>query len=436
MPGCRPPSAAGRRSTPSCPPPAVEVPCSSPAGRSRAGSAPASSPPRSPCCSPATRRPARCSPTWPATRPPCSGCPSRRARGWPAGWPPGRRCRPTASPGSRSRPPRGWGCCPGATDRWRRPGPACWPPCSTARPGRRSSTAAAAATRRSTRSSGGRPCRCSSPAPATWPCAGPRRRRCGPPGSSWSTSPAASCPPATSRRPCAPGSWPGCSSTRSSPASSTPGSSPAGCPAPSTTCGRWPEVGSLDARVHERVLASADGGPLDDAALAEHVRAEAPLLGPDEVAATVARVRARIDGLGPIEPLLADPAVTDVLVNGPGPVWVERAGRLTRTDVVLDDAGIALLVERVVAPLGLRADRTAPVVDARLPDGSRVHVVLAPLAVDGPVVTIRRFGAAEVGLGAFCGPAVADLLAGAVADGLNVLVSGGTGAGKTTLLNA
>jgi len=195
-------------------------------------------------------------------------------------------------------------------------------------------------------------------------------------------------------------------------------------------------VASLEARVHRRVLASATGGPLDDDALAEHVRAEAPLLDPDQLAATVARVRARIDGLGPVEPLLADPAVTDVLVNGPGPVWVERAGRLARTDVVLDEAAIALLVERVVAPLGLRADRTAPIVDARLPDGSRVHVVLAPLAVDGPVVTIRRFGATGVGLAAFCGPAVVDLLAAAVADGLNVLVSGGTGAGKTTLLNA
>src|SRR5690606_19796590 len=274
------------------------------------------------------------------------------------------------------------------------------------------------------------------PAPATWRCVGPWRHRGGPPGWSWSTSPAASCRPPTSGRRSASRSSPGCCSTRSSPASSTPGCSAAGCPARSTPCGRWPEVASLEARVHRRVLASATGGPLDDDALAEPVRAEAPLLDPDQLAATVARVRARIDGLGPVEPLLADPAVTDVVVHGPGPVWGERAGRLARPDVVPAAAARALRAERVGAPLGLRADRTAPIGDARLPDGARVHVGRAPLAVDGPVVPIRRFGATGVGLAAFCGPAVVDLLAAAVADGLNVLVSGGTGAGKTTLLNA
>jgi pilus assembly protein CpaF len=193
---------------------------------------------------------------------------------------------------------------------------------------------------------------------------------------------------------------------------------------------------AVDARVHQRVLSGSPDAPLDDGALAGMVRAEAPLLGAAEVAAVVARVRARIGGLGPLEPLLADPAVSDVLVNGPGPVWVERSGRLERTEVHLDTAAIGLLVERVVAPLGLRADRATPVIDARLPDGSRVHVVLPPVAVDGPAVTIRRFGAATLPLRSFCGDDVARLLAGAVAVGLNMVVSGGTGAGKTTLLNA
>jgi pilus assembly protein CpaF len=188
--------------------------------------------------------------------------------------------------------------------------------------------------------------------------------------------------------------------------------------------------------VHERVLATAPHAALDDRALTDLVRSEAPLLGSREVATTVARVQARIGGLGPLEPLLADPAVSDVLINGPGPVWVERAGRVERTAVQLDRAAIGLLVERVVAPLGLRADRSAPVVDARLPDGSRVHVVLPPLAVDGPAVTIRRFGAAAVPLASFCSVEVADLLVGAVRAGHNMVVSGGTGAGKTTLLNA
>jgi pilus assembly protein CpaF len=193
---------------------------------------------------------------------------------------------------------------------------------------------------------------------------------------------------------------------------------------------------ALDLRVHRRVLAATPDDPLDDAALADLVRAEAPLLGSRDVADVVARVRARIGGLGPLEPLLADPAVSDVLINGPGPVWVERSGQLERTPVALDHAEIGLLVERVVAPLGLRADRASPVVDARLPDGSRVHVVLPPLAVDGPAVTIRRFGAAAVPLSSFCGGDLTRLLTGAIARGLNMIVAGGTGAGKTTLLNA
>jgi pilus assembly protein CpaF len=93
-------------------------------------------------------------------------------------------------------------------------------------------------------------------------------------------------------------------------------------------------------------------------------------------------------------------------------------------------------VERVVAPLGLRVDRSSPVVDARLPDGSRIHVIVPPLAIDGPVVTIRRFGARPIGLHELCPPGVAELLAWAVRSRANILVSGGTSAGKTTLLNA
>ena len=157
-------------------------------------------------------------------------------------------------------------------------------------------------------------------------------------------------------------------------------------------------------------------------------------MGPDDVAGVVGRVRARIGGVGPLEPLLADPDVSDLLVNAP-PVWVERRGRLQRTGISLDRPAIELMVERVVA-VGLRADRASPIVDARLPDGSRVHVVLPPIAVDGPLVTIRRFAAVTLPIAAFAPPPVTELLQWAVEARLNVVVSGATGAGKTTLLNA
>jgi pilus assembly protein CpaF len=189
-------------------------------------------------------------------------------------------------------------------------------------------------------------------------------------------------------------------------------------------------------RVHRRLLERSQDGPVDDDLISSLVRTEGPLLAADEVAGVVARVRARIGGVGELEPLLADPAVTDVLVNGPGPVWVERSGRLERTTIILDRPAIDLLVERVTAPLGLRADRTTPIVDARMPDGSRVHVVLPPVAVDGPSVTIRRFGATTLPLSSFCDPTTEELLTRAVETGANLVICGGTGAGKTTLLNA
>lgn len=191
-------------------------------------------------------------------------------------------------------------------------------------------------------------------------------------------------------------------------------------------------VGTLHAR-----LVDADPGRVTDL---EHVRAEVrhlhPLLPEREVTAVADAVAARALGLGPLEPLLAEDSVTEVMVNGRGPVWVERAGRLVSTDLEIARPEIDLLVERIVGPLGLRADRSSPSADARLPDGSRVHVIVPPLAIDGPCITIRRFGARPIPLGAMCPPGVADLLAWAVTARANLIVSGGTGAGKTTLLNA
>jgi pilus assembly protein CpaF len=194
-------------------------------------------------------------------------------------------------------------------------------------------------------------------------------------------------------------------------------------------------VTDSSARIHARLLADGSDAPLADRVSAL-VGEEAPLLGARQRARMVGQVLAAVTGLGPLEPLLADPAVTDIMVNGPGRVWVERAGVVRRVPLDLDAATIEHLIEKVVAPLGLRIDRASPLVDARLPDGSRVNAVVPPLAVDGPCLTIRRFGARTLPLEAFAPPPVAALLAWAVVARFNVLVSGGTGAGKTTLLNA
>ncbi|MBK5222153.1 MAG: CpaF family protein [Acidimicrobiia bacterium] len=192
--------------------------------------------------------------------------------------------------------------------------------------------------------------------------------------------------------------------------------------------------------VHTRLLADWSSGDRHGGGTPDLVRAlvrdAAPLLPAAEEAAVVAAVLARVQGLGPLDPLLSDPTVTEVMVNGGGRVWIERDGELTDTGIVIDEATALRLIERVVAPLGLRIDRSSPMVDARLPDGSRVNAVVRPLAIDGPCLTIRRFGSRAVPLDAFADPAVASLLRQAVAERRNVVVSGGTGAGKTTLLNA
>ena len=195
-------------------------------------------------------------------------------------------------------------------------------------------------------------------------------------------------------------------------------------------------VERVQARLVAEGTAAMRAGPSASSRIAELVRQEAPLLSASDEASTVAAVVAAVDGLGPLEPLLADPLITDVLVNGSGPVWIERGGVLMETGIVVSAPETERLIERIVAPLGLRVDRASPLVDARLPDGSRVHAVVPPLAVDGPCLTIRRFSARPVPLSAFCSEPVAALLGHAVRSGANVVVAGGTGAGKTTLLNS
>ncbi|MGZ4707637.1 MAG: CpaF family protein, partial [Acidimicrobiales bacterium] len=202
-----------------------------------------------------------------------------------------------------------------------------------------------------------------------------------------------------------------------------------------------PASASLVGRVHEQVVQRVEPFEPGDRVEAERqvaalVRLDSPLLDEAAVQAVTEAVLARAMGLGPLEPLLADPRVTDVMVNGGGRVWIDRDGRLVPTDLVLPEPAVLLIVERILAPLGLHVDRSSPVVDARLPDGSRVHAVVRPLAVDGPCLTIRRFAARPVALDEVASAGVASLLAWCVRARSNIVVSGGAGAGKTTLLNA
>jgi pilus assembly protein CpaF len=146
-------------------------------------------------------------------------------------------------------------------------------------------------------------------------------------------------------------------------------------------------------------------------------------------------------GLGPLEPLLADPTVSDILVNGHKHVYVERKGLLEQTGIQFrDDTHLMTIIDRIVSAIGRRIDESSPMVDARLADGSRVNAIIPPLAVDGPCLSIRRFGrdplrADDLIANKSLTPAMLELLRGCVKARLNILVSGGTGAGKTTFLN-
>jgi pilus assembly protein CpaF len=146
-------------------------------------------------------------------------------------------------------------------------------------------------------------------------------------------------------------------------------------------------------------------------------------------------------GLGPLEPLLADPATSDILVNRFDQVYIEREGRISKTDVVFrDDRHLLHIIERIVSAVGRRVDESSPMVDARLKDGSRVNAIIPPLAIDGPVLSIRRFRTERLGANDLVAresltQPMLDFLKAAVGCRLNVLISGGTGAGKTTLLN-
>ncbi len=197
----------------------------------------------------------------------------------------------------------------------------------------------------------------------------------------------------------------------------------------------------LAAGLRERLVAEAGEAGGDAAAVRALVAREAAVLDEGARAALADRVAELAFGLGPLEPLLRDPEVDEVLVNGVGPVWVERRGRLEPGGPgFASEAELRHAIERILAPLGRRADEAEPLCDARLPDGSRVNVVLPPLAVDGPVLTIRRFRrraltSADLVANRTWPAGLADVLGAAVRARLSILVAGGTGSGKTTTLN-
>jgi pilus assembly protein CpaF len=213
------------------------------------------------------------------------------------------------------------------------------------------------------------------------------------------------------------------------------------------------EFQRLKTAIHEELVESLDlslVGELDETLLAEEMRRLAEeiclergkSLSRDDHHRMIQELMDEIFGLGPLEGLMRDPTVSDVLVNGPHEVFVERRGRLERADVVFaDERHVMRIIQRVVARVGRRIDEVSPMVDARLLDGSRVNAIIPPLALDGPKLSIRRFGAKpltaeDLLAGASARPEMMQFLAAAVRSRISFLISGGTGAGKTTLLNA
>jgi pilus assembly protein CpaF len=209
----------------------------------------------------------------------------------------------------------------------------------------------------------------------------------------------------------------------------------------------------MKSRLHRALINRMDLTKLNDlspeqvhaevARLAESVLAsEAMPLSTSEKERLVNDVRHELFGLGPLEPLLADPTISDILVNSHRKIYIERRGRLEVTNVAFkDDEHLMRVIERIVSSVGRRIDESSPMVDARLRDGSRVNAIIPPLSIDGPVLSIRRFGTDPLRMSALVENKaltkdIADMVEMCVRARLNILISGGTGAGKTTLLNA
>src|SRR5271165_1409315 len=168
---------------------------------------------------------------------------------------------------------------------------------------------------------------------------------------------------------------------------------------------------------------------------------ENPLLNRMERERLIDEVLDETFGFGPLEVLLKDPTISDILINGPHKIYVERRGKMEKTDVKFrDNEHLLQIIDRIVSKIGRRVDETSPMVDARLPDGSRVNAIISPLSLDGPSVSIRRFGANPLKLEDLLNyksftPEMAMLMEACIKARLNIIISGGTGCGKTTLLN-
>jgi pilus assembly protein CpaF len=218
-----------------------------------------------------------------------------------------------------------------------------------------------------------------------------------------------------------------------------------------TTTGLRDAYADLKSRIQNKLLAELE--PTLDLSRTEELRAmieekfDAVLAEDHIVLSRLERQRlfeqivAEILGYGPLQPLLQDDTITEIMVNGPKKVYIERNGKIERTNVVFeDDEHLMRIIERIVAPLGRRVDESMPYVDARLPDGSRVNIVIPPISLIGPVVTIRKFYRTPltvedlIRLGSAT-PEVMEFLKACVQAKINIVVSGGTGSGKTTLLN-
>jgi len=211
------------------------------------------------------------------------------------------------------------------------------------------------------------------------------------------------------------------------------------------------QFNELKQRLHRKLVDQIDMTRMvgDESELRAQVREiveklceqENTLLNFNERQRLISEVLDETFGLGPLEVLLADQTISDILINGPKQIYVERNGRIDLTDVKFRDNGHLMhVIDKIVSQVGRRCDETSPMVDARLPDGSRVNAVIPPLAIDGPSVSIRRFGADPLTWDDYirfksCTPELRDFLQACVLAHLNIIILGGTGSGKTTLLN-